>query len=396
MSKNELEKLLEFCQTKTQRKRIQALIDGKNQTQAAISLGLPRETLLSTLKTVQALAARKSYAPKQGLTEGYPEGYMMGKTTIQRGKDGEIERTWERMIADNEQMRMLALEGIQAMCADLPKVKKTPAPKSCTDELMAVYPLGDPHIGMLAWGEECGEDWDLAMAEEYFCELFDKVVKTTPKCKEAAIVNLGDYFHYDNMAGVTTRSGNVMDVDGRYAKMVGVGVKIMRQMIETALKHHEQIRVINVVGNHDDTGALWLSQCINVMYEREPRVTVDTSPTYFHWLKFGKNFIGTTHGQGCKMQNLPNLMASMKPKEWGESDFRYWLTGHIHHEVTKEYPGVVVRSFRTLAAKEAYAVQAGHLADRDTRALVFHREFGLEAEHIVNIRRKEFISEVVK
>jgi len=44
--------------------------------------------------------------------------------------------------------------------------------------------------------------------------------------------------------GVTSRSKHSLDVDGRFGKMVSVAVKIMRQMIESALARHEKVRVI--------------------------------------------------------------------------------------------------------------------------------------------------------
>lgn len=49
-------------------------------------------------------------------------------------------------------------------------------------------------------------------------------------------------------------------MDGRYAKMIQVGVKVMRQCIESALAKHKTVRVINVIGNHDHTGAIRLSR----------------------------------------------------------------------------------------------------------------------------------------
>jgi hypothetical protein len=56
-------------------------------------------------------------------------------------------------------------------------------------------------------------------------------------------------------------------------------------------------------------------------------------------------------------------------------EFPHWLTGHIHHE-SKEFDGVLVESFRTLAAKDAYHAGGGYRALRDIQAVSYHRHFG--------------------
>lgn len=78
-------------------------------------------------------------------------------------------------------------------------------------------------------------------------------------------------------------------------------------------------------------------------------------------------------------------MATDRAKDWGETEFRYLHTGHIHHDTMKEYPGVKVESFRTLAAKDAYATWNGYRSGQDSKAIVYHRDFGEVERHTVNI-----------
>lgn len=331
-----------------------------------------------------SLLARRGFAPAQGLTDEYEEGFVLGKVTIQKA-DGVVERTWERMVLDNDKMQTLIRESFEAMAANLPRFKPTVIEHIPDTDLLTIYPLGDPHIGMMSWGQETGVDWDLKIADRYFCKAFDRVVHTAPPSGECLILNLGDFFHADNMEGQTTRSKHSLDVDGRYAKMVQVGVKIMRQMINTALTRHQVVHVINCIGNHDDTSALFLSVLLLHAYENEPRVIIDTSPTPFHFKRWGRCLIGAHHGHTCKMPNLPGVMAAQKPKDWGDTFYRYWYTGHIHHDSAKEYPGVKVESFRTLAAKDAYAAWGGYESGQDIKAIVLHKQRGEIERHTVHI-----------
>lgn len=369
--------------TERQAEVLDAVKANDTKKAAADSLGISYTGLKKHFKSLAAKAAKRGMSPEHDMTKTVPEGFAV-KGTSTLYKDGVQSLQWVKTCQDQQQQYEIMQEAIAALCEDLPKVEARKTEHKHED-LMAVYPLGDPHIGMLAWGEESGQDWDLAIAEQKFIGVFDRLVKVAPRCKEAVIVNLGDFYHSDNMDGVTTRSGHSLDMDGRYSKMIRVGVKIIRRMIESALEHHEVVRVINATGNHDDTGAMFLNIALDNIYENEPRVIVDATPTPFHYVKFGKTCFGVHHGHSCKMANLPSVMAADEPKMWGDTNHRYWLTGHIHHDSMKEYAGCKVESFRTLAAKDAYATWGGYRAGQDSKCLVMHKEHGEIERHTINI-----------
>jgi len=186
------------------------------------------------------------------------------------------------------------------------------------------------------------------------------------------------------MAAVTPRSGHHLDADSRYAKMVHVAIKVMRQCIESALLKHRNVRVINLIGNHDETGALWLSAALAHMYEAEPRVMVDTSPSVFAYFEFGANLVGCHHGHTCKADKLPGVMAADRPEAWGRTKHRYWWMGHVHHQQVKEHPGCVVESFNTLAPNDAYAAAGGWRSREMMKCIVLHRLHGEVARHSVH------------
>lgn len=330
------------------------------------------------------LDARKGYAPEHGLTVPYPDGYMMGKVTIQRGKAGDIERTWERMCSDHERQQEMLQAAVDAMAAKLPRVKPRPARGVYNTDLLTGYPIGDPHIGMYSWREETGEDWDLNIARYMHCSAMDALVHSAPSSEQAMVVNLGDALHYDSMEAKTPRSGHMLDADGRYAKVIDVAVMTMRQCIESALTKHKTVHVVNVRGNHDETGALWLARLLAVAYENEPRVTVDTNPSVFNYHRFGKVLVGMHHGHTCKPASLPGVMAADRAQDWGETLHRYWWQGHVHHESKKEFPGCTVESFNTIAASDAYANDGGWRSGRIMQAVVLHREHGEIARSRVN------------
>ncbi|CAB5155775.1 hypothetical protein UFOVP150_28 [uncultured Caudovirales phage] len=383
------EKYLDFCVTNRQKEVVIAVIEHGSLRAAAKALGSAYTSVHEIFHKVQKRAAMSGKDPENNLDSAVPAGHFVtGISRMTKEPDGSL--LWTKTNIAKEKQLELMKEAIKALTDDVPRVekRKTLSGKELAkynDDLMAVYPLGDPHIGMMAWGEECGEDWDLKISEAKFTEVFDRLVRTAPHCKQAVILNLGDFFHADNTEGVTQRSGHHLDLDGRYSKMIRVGMKIMRRMIESALEIHGTVRVINVIGNHDDTGAMFLSVALANIYENEPRVIIDISPAPFHYVRFGKVLIGAHHGHTCKADRLPGVMAADRARDWGETEHRYWMTGHIHHDTLKEYPGVKVESFRTLAAKDAYAAWGGYRSGQDSKCIVMHNEYGEVERHTVNI-----------
>lgn len=358
---------------------MQEALTGRTVDEAALLLGMhPR-----SLATHKARFARQGWSPEHDLTHQVPDGFhLKGASTLY--KDGKPVLQWVKSNIDHERQAELIREACEAMAEDLPQVGATRGPEKSLAHLMAVYPIGDAHVGMRAWGEEAGQDWDLAIAERVQCGAMAALVDMAPAAEKAVIINLGDWFHADNIQGMTSRSGHILDLDGRYAKMIRVGVKVMRQCISSALQKHQSVRVINVIGNHDDTGAIWLGIALRHIYEQEPRVEIETSPSAFMYVEFGKVLIGCHHGHTCKGDKLPGVMAADMPEAWGRTKHRYWYLGHVHHQSVKEYAGVTVESFNTLAAKDAYAAWNGYRAAQNMKCIVHHLEHGEVARHTVN------------
>ena len=332
----------------------------------------------------KAKLARQGYSPEHHFTRIVPDGFKAKGVSTYFNKEGKPTGQWVKAEIDNERMSEIIREACEAMVEELPRAKPVKPGKNHLSHLMAVYPIGDAHIGMRAWAPETGQDWDLNIAERVQCGSMAALVDMAPPAEKAVIVNLGDWFHADNMEGVTSRSGHILDVDGRYAKMIRVGIKVMRQCIESALRKHATVRVLNVIGNHDDTGAIWLSIALSHIYAGEPRVEIDSSPSPFLYVEYGKVLIGAHHGHSCKPDRLPGVMASDMAQAWGRTEYRAWLIGHVHHQSVKEYAGVTVESFNTLAAKDAYAHWGGYRAQQNMKCIVYHAQYGEVARHVVN------------
>jgi len=382
------EKHLEFCSNNHQEAVIRSLIETNSYKETGEELGLNKDQIKGVTRRVRNKASLQGYAPEHDMKHTVPDTHYVKAVSTCYDDDGNVKQQWVKSDTRKENMGAVAEKIVESLLLTnpLPKIQ-TPQfdPSIQCSETLTVYPMGDPHLGMYSWVEETGENFDLDIAERDLETAIDKLVSIAPNSKEALICNLGDFFHSDDSTNTTRRSGNVLDVDGRWAKVLRVGVRAMTYVIEKALEKHETVHVINEIGNHDDSTSYVLSLILDAYFKDIDRVKIDLSPATFHYFEFGKNLIGVTHGHNTKYGDLGPIMATDRPEQWGRTTNRYWYVGHVHHHQSKEYHGCTVESFRTLAGKDAWHSAKGYRSQRDMKCIVLHKEFGEINRHTIGI-----------
>lgn len=373
--------------TDLEREALDALVAAGTVAGAAESLGMPPRRLRGLLSELERRSAARGWAPASDMVTPQPDGFSVKGVSSYYGADGELRGQWVKTRRDDEQRLAALMDAMQMLAEPFKGVADpVPTPTALEDDLLTVYPMGDPHIGLFSWHKETGEDFDLKIAERDLVAAVDHLVGLAPASREAIVVSLGDALHSDGKRNMTT-SGTPVDVDTRWSKMFSVAVRAMRRCVERALEKHERVKVICVTGNHDEHLSLVLALCLAQFYEREPRVDVDTSPAKFFWHRFGKCLLGFHHGDACKREALPSVMACDRREDWGQTEYRAWYVGHVHHEIVKEYPGCTVESFRTLAPKDAWHAASGYRSMQDMKCDVWHREYGRIMRHAVGIKQ---------
>lgn len=383
------EALKQFA-TERQIEVINAINKYGTQRKAAVALGLTRGTISNSMisvmrKSLTRKAIIHGYSPKHDMTKVVPDPFIVRGISNFYNKHGNLAGQWVKSRLDDDKLQEVIKEFVESLTQDVKGLSPLiVAPKQCLEDLMCVYPMGDPHFGLYSWAQEAGDDFDLKIAENLTFGAIDRLVSTAPKAKIAMLLNLGDMFHADNQKNLTN-SGHQLDVDGRWAKVQQVGLKSTIHCIKRLLEHHEKVIFKINRGNHDGHSAYALALMISCYFDNEPRVEVDLSPSVTYYYHFGKVLIGTTHGDTIKGVDMPSIMAADKPKEWGNSKHRYWYVGHVHHQDLKEYRGCIVEYFRTLAARDAWHSGQGYRAGRDMRLIVLHKEHGEIERHTCDI-----------
>jgi len=368
-------------------KKLDALLaNGGVFTRASLALGINERNIRQSISELKQIAALKGVSPDHDMTHEAPAGYLVKGTSTLYGNDGEVKQQWVKTQVDiTQRIEMIenamacALEGYKG----IPNIKPL---RTFKKDMLTVYPFGDPHIGMYSYARETGADFDCDIATASMCGAVDHLCDVTPETETAIILSVGDTFHADTSDNKSLNSGHSFDVDTRWSRVLEIGVTIMIRCIERALQKHKTVIFKAMPGNHDKHTALMLAICISSYFRNNKRVIVDKEPAYYWYHQFGKVLIGATHGDQCKVADLPTIMADDRHEMWGKSMYRYWYTGHIHTKTVHEYRGVLCESFRTLAPRDAWHAAKGYGAGRDMNAIIHHAEFGEIERHRSDIR----------
>ena len=354
---------------------------------AAAALGLSHNTLNEAMRRLYKSAALRGYSPDHDMKHTVPDGFTVRGVSTYYDRDGKARGQWVKSSQDADARHELMMAMLEGMKDEITPLAPRPAPLKSDDDLLTIYPIGDPHAGLYSWKEETGVGFDLREFERVNKAAIDRIVEAAPRSSIAIFNDKGDSTHADDNTNRTPKSGNPLDVHGRHAEVVRVSVKIKRYQIERLLDKHAKVIVRVDSGNHDPLSSIHLAMLLEALYENEPRVEVITSPNPYWYYLFGKNLIGTCHGDGAKGKDLPGIMANDVREWWGKAEYCVWFVGHVHHKDIKDYTGCTVEYMRTLAASDAWHHGQGYRARRSIEAITLHKDGGEEERQTRHVHR---------
>lgn len=324
----------------------------------------------------QQIATLHGINPEHDLTHAVPAPLVLKGTSTLYGEDGKPKLQWVKTRVDQERVEVAMRAAIEAMAESIPRIEPTKGPEFGNEKLCNCYVVTDFHLGALSWHEESGADWDLKIAEKTLVRWFEQAIAQSPNAETAVLAQLSDFLHADGIEALTPASKHLLDVDSRFAKVVRVAIRVLRQVIDMLLAKHKRLHIIMADANHDPVSQIWLREWFGVLYENEPRVTVDRSPSPYNAFEFGKVALFYHHGHKRKVTNVAEVFAAQFREMFGRTKFAYAHTGHLHSIDVKENNLMIVEQHRTLAAPDAYAARGGWLSGRDAQVITYHSEHG--------------------
>lgn len=348
-----------------------------NVARAAADLGANPKALRVRWKRLKAGLARQGYSPEHDMVHTVPDGFhVRGVSTLYDGETGEQKLQWVKSGIDADRQRELIREAAQAMAEELPRERPRAAPAGTEAVLANLFIVTDYHLGMMSWHRETGADWDTRIAEDLLVRWFASALAGAPDARVGVLAQLGDFLHWDGLDAVTPTSGNILDADTRFTKLVRVAIRVLRRVIGMMLAKHETVHVIMAEGNHDLASSVWLREWLAAIYEDEPRITVDTNADPYYCYEHGATSLFFHHGHKTKPQAVDEVFAAKFREVFGRTRHSYAHMGHQHHRLAKETSLMLVEQHRTLAAPDAHASRGGYSAGRDAAVITYHSVYG--------------------
>lgn len=359
-------------QKATDEQIMECMREGLTAAAAAHKLGIHERVYYQR----KAALVRKGFSPAHDMTHVVPDGFKVKGVSTYYDADGKPRGQWVKSSADAEAQAAIMQAAIEAMAETIQKVQPSLGPEHGRSNLCNCYVITDFHMGMLSHHDETGADWDLKIAERTLVNWFAQAVAQSPDAETAVFAQLSDFLHADGLEPLTPASKHVLDVDSRFQKVVRTVIRVLRQVIGMLLEKHKRLHIVMADANHDPVSQVWLREWFAVMYEDEPRVTVDRSPSPYNAFEFGKVALFFHHGHRRKVSNVSEVFAAQFRELFGRTKYAYAHLGHLHSVDVKENNLMIVEQHRTLAAADAYAARGGWLSGRDAQVITYHAEYG--------------------
>jgi hypothetical protein len=355
---------------------------------AAKMLGCHRSSLQEGLKRLREKAQLQGFAPEKGINFPVPDLFMIERMTLHTDANGNIKEAWPKLKLDDARWMQFAQERREKFYDDnpIPAFPEVPTPAwDFNPWVIPWYNIGDAHLNMLAQLKNCTTPFDLTKATRDLRQAFDILISETVPSERCVINDLGDFTHAENTAGVTSASGNILDMDQPYSTMVEVSTDLMEWIIVRALQRHEHVDVIINQGNHSRVNDLWMAIHLRRVFRDNPRVNVLDNSRVFIPYRMDDTLVMLHHSDKCPVSRLRDVFYTDFRQDVAETQFHYIWIGHIHHKMrTKEY-SVEVESFNNLAPNDKYHHDAGYRSKNSITRVDLHRRFGEVGRRVLSI-----------
>lgn len=244
------------------------------------------------------------------------------------------------------------------------------------EEYLLVVDIADGHIGKLADSFETGEDYNSQIAVQRIREGVEGIIEKTKGFPIDKILFVGgnDILHTDTPKSTTTAGTHVNSSGMWYSNFLmakEVYIEMLNRLLEISNIHF----VFNP-SNHDYQSGFFLADVIKTYYKDCENITFDCSIAHRKYFTYGQNLIGTSHGDGGKMADLPLTMAH-ESKDWSNCKHKYFYIHHFHHKISKDFMGVNVEALRSPSGTDSWhSKNQFHFAPKAIEGFLHSKEHG--------------------
>jgi hypothetical protein len=265
------------------------------------------------------------------------------------------------------------IEAVEGRAPKYQKIKRKPS----KDAHCLVVDPADVHVGKLCSAFETGDEYNQQIAVQRALDGVKGILEKSAGWNIDKVIFIAgnDILHTDNPKRQTT-SGTPQDTDGMWYENFVNAQKLLIDIIEL-LMGIADVEVVYNPSNHDYMSGFMLIQSVKAWFHKCKNVTFDDNMAHRKYTVYGKNLIGSTHGDGAKNQDLPMLMVHEASEHWHHCKHRYIYTHHVHHKTAKDMMSVCVESLRSPSGTDSWHMRNGYThAPKAVEGFIHHPEHG--------------------
>jgi len=338
-------------------------------------------------RTIRGYAESLNLPKKK--SNAFQEILVQNNFTPPKWKDGWLKTDEASIRIVNQEERIsydqVRDELIKEMKKHSPRYKKIKRGK--TEPHLLIIDLGDLHINKSGAKEESGEEYNTDIAVQRARQAVDQILNRAKTYNiEKIVFNIGgDTLNTDNRNSTT--SGTPQDTDTHWHRAFKVARTLFVETIEKMVQVAD-VHVIHNPANHDWYSGFMLADALYCWFNKHPNITWDIEIRHRKYYTYGKNLIGTSHGDGAKENDLPMLMAT-EAETWSQTRFRYFYLGHVHHKrqikyVVGDKQQITIEYMRSPSGADSWHDRQGYISPKSIEGFIHHKDNGQVARLSVN------------
>ena len=201
-------------------------------------------------------------------------GEVLKGTSTLYDSTGAIKQQWVKTDLPKQEFLEAFSEAISDIADSIQPLAPINSPSVLlNDNLATLYVSNDVHFGAYVWEEEAESDWSTDIAFTTLRQAYDHLFQHSPNSKIGIICDLGDLTETDDFKNMTPKSGNILDVDSRYPKILRAAYESLIYAVQRALEKHDLVYFYNIPGKHDVSTGVAVSEVIRTAFRDNPRVS---------------------------------------------------------------------------------------------------------------------------
>jgi predicted phosphodiesterase len=302
---------------------------------------------------------------RHGLNPEHWEVDSLGSTRSKIGtEDGDLINTYQKAKFTPKTHKLDKTLIEQLIKRDCPKVtieQKTSRKSYCLE-----IQLADMHFGV--------NDFN------YYKPYLEKIVEIVHLGWDTIIITTGgDMLHVDDFKG-RTFNDTLVGSKEMLLNSYDWCMAFYETLIEESIAHSNKVKLIYVVGNHDTTVSWFIAK---KWQEKYPQCEHDTTLEQWKWFKYGKNFIGLTHGDKGKFKTFGQVFNALYRQEMADCTNIEVHSQDKHHEKALSEYGITTRIITSPSQMTDYIKENGFVGNRKAIELFAYDEKNLQAHYYI-------------